>query len=181
MVKYILIIVLIMGSFGLFGQSLFKSTSGRIHFISDAPLELIEAETESFRMLVDTSKMEFAITIPIRSFIGFNSPLQQQHFYENYMETDRFESATYSGKIIGNISLSADTLELTAKGKLKIHGQEKLRIIPVQAIWINDETLEIAGNFTIALQDHDIDIPRVVYQKIAENIRVDFHCILKEE
>jgi hypothetical protein len=132
-------------------------------------------------MLVDTAKMEFAVTIPIRSFVGFNSPLQQQHFYENYMETDQYESATYAGKILGNISYSPDTLQLTAKGKLRIHGVEKLRIIPVRGIWKDENSFELVSEFIIPLKDHNIDIPRVVYQKIAEEIRVDFQCILKEE
>lgn len=172
---------MIVGSLHLSGQSLFESKSGHIHFISDAPLELIEAETESFRMLVDTAKMEFAITIPVRSFAGFNSPLQQQHFYENYMETDQYESATYAGKILGDISFSPDTLQLTAKGKMIIHGVDKLRIIPVKGIWKDDNSLQLVSEFVIPLKDHNIDIPRVVYQKIAEDIRVDFECILKKE
>mgnify|MGYP001124462659 CR=1 FL=1 len=179
--KPLFLFVFLIGTIQVSGQSLFKSTSGRIHFISDAPLELIEAETESFSMLVDTAKMEFAISIPIKSFTGFNNPLQQQHFYENYMETDIYESATYAGKILGNISFSPDTLELTAKGKLKIHGEEKLRIIPVKAIWKDENSLQLISYFIIPLKDHDIDIPRVVYQKIAEDIRVDFECILITE
>ncbi len=180
-IKYFFLIASALLSAQLSAQDMLRSVSGKVHFVSDAPLELIEAETESVRALIDPDKLEFAVTIPIESFMGFNSPLQQQHFYENYMETDKFLSASFAGKILGDLSYSTDTLSLTAKGKMAIHGKEVSRIIPVKGLWLSEETLVIYSRFSIRLDDHNIDIPRVVYQKIAEEIRVNFECVLRAE
>jgi polyisoprenoid-binding protein YceI len=153
-------------------QDIFELKSGKIGFVSEAPLELIKAETDQYDMLIDTAASTFAVKIPVKSFDGFNSPLQQQHFYENYMETDKFPHAIFTGKILNDISFREVAFDVKIKGKLNIHGQEQSRIITVKCEWIERDQLRLQSTFTVALQDHNIDIPRVVYQKIAEVINV---------
>lgn len=160
------------------GQSLLKLSSGTIEFVSEAPLELIRASTSSFKAVIDTSKGEFAISIPIKSFVGFNSSLQQEHFYENYMETDQYTNASFTGKILEPLTYSDAPFDLTMKGQLEIHGIKKSRVVNATAKWTNSKTLQISSSFQIPLADHDIDIPRVVYQKIAEVINVSVNAKL---
>ena len=66
-----------------------------------------------------------------RSFKGFNSPVQQEHFYENYIEDDKFPRSSFQGKIIEKIdaNLTGD-FNVRAKGILDIHGVKQERIIP---------------------------------------------------
>lgn len=148
---------------------IYATNDGRVHFISNAPLEIIEATSDQMQGLVDVEKKIFAFKLYIKSFNGFNSPLQQVHFFENYMEANDFPIATFKGKILEPIQ--AGKAMYRAKGMLEIHGQSVERIIEV-ALNIDDEKIAYTAVFMVPLTDHDIDLPQIVYQKIAENINV---------
>lgn len=163
------------------GQSatIFEFNDGQVAFTSDAPLELIEAQSIALRGLIDTEKRTFAFSILISSFEGFNNPLQQEHFKENYMESSQFSTATFLGKIIEPVDLSQDgDYIVRAKGKLTIHGVEQERIIK-SSVKVLDGVIDIRSSFTVLLHEHDIDIPRIVFQKIAEEIKVELSGRMK--
>ena len=156
----------------VYSQDVLQAKNGYIHFVSDAPLELIEAESEKLQGVIDQNKNTFAFAVPMSSFEGFNSPLQQQHFNENYLETNQYPRATFTGKIIEDIStLKQDTMTVRSKGQLTIHGKTSERIIEAQIIPGNNG-FEVISKFKVPLEDHSIRIPRVVHQKIAEVINV---------
>lgn len=153
-------------------SGLYEVAAGRIHFTSDAPLELIEARSDQLRGLIDPEKKTFAFSIPMNSFEGFNSPLQKEHFNENYVESRRYPNATFAGKIIEEIDFSQDgQYSVRAKGKLNLHGVERERIIRSD-LEIKEGRILINTRFSVLLEDHDIAIPKIVYQKIAEEIVV---------
>jgi hypothetical protein len=153
-------------------ESIFLSRRSKVDFVSDAPLELIKASSDKLVGVIDSEKRTFAFTIPTDSFKGFNSPLQQEHFYENYIEAKAYPISKFEGKIIEQIDLKQDGIySIRAKGKLNIHGIEQERIIKVD-LQITKGIIYASSNFTILLQDHDITIPKVVFQKIAEEIKV---------
>lgn len=162
-------------------QSLLSCQKGSVHFSSDAPLELIEASTNELKGLIDPGKKTFAYTLDVVSFKGFNSSLQQEHFYENYMETRKYPKANFQGKIIEDIEFNVDgTHDIRAKGTLNIHGVEQERIIPCTLV-IENGTVSISTKFTVLLKDHNISIPKIVYQKIAEEITVDIEAQFTEK
>jgi hypothetical protein len=153
-------------------QVLYITRKSKVDFVSDAPLELIKASSDKLHGIIEPEKRTFAFTIPIKSFVGFNSPLQQEHFNENYMEEKAFPESKFEGKIIEQIDFSQDgNYSIRAKGKLNIHGVEQERIIKVQ-LRISKGVIYANSVFTILLQDHDITIPKVVFQKISEEIKV---------
>lgn len=153
--------------------AIYKGSEGQVRFVSDAPLELIQASSNDLSGLVDTKKNSFAFLVKTRGFEGFNSPLQQEHFHENYLESARFPSASFTGKFIEDISeLPEGKHQIRAKGRLKIHGQTVERIIKCQLLWAPPR-MEVESQFTILLVDHQITIPQVVNQKIAEEVRVE--------
>jgi|SRR5688572_25828428 len=156
----------------------YKTTSGKAKFISEAPLETITASSDELKGLIDTSKNTFAFSVSINSFKGFNSALQQEHFYENYMESTEYPVATFSGKIIEIVDFTKPgNIQVRAKGLLNIHGVKVERIIK-STITIGEKELFIKSTFLVNLQDHNIKIPRVVYQKIAPDISVDINATL---
>ena len=105
---------------------------GKLQFISDAPLEIIEASSNTLGGILDPSTQQFAFSVDVMSFAGFNSALQQEHFRENYMEISRFTTATFEGKIIEQFDLSQDgTYNIRAKGKMNIHGHTQEIIIEI--------------------------------------------------
>lgn len=161
------------------GQQLLHVVEGEIAFVSDAPLEIIRAESDQLRGLIDREKRTFAFTLPISTFEGFNSPLQRVHFNENYLESKIYPNATFAGKIIEDVDLTASgTYDVRVKGKLNIHGVERERIMRVQIV-SDGEALHINGTFEVVLEEHNIRIPRIVYQKIAEVINVDVSAELR--
>lgn len=159
-------------------SSRYAITEGTVSFVSDAPLERIAATSHDLKGLVEAGNGTFAFTLDISSFQGFNSPLQRVHFNENYMETNTYPTASFAGKFIEDIDLSADgTHEVRVKGKLKVHGVEKERIIKAK-VEIENGQMRIHSTFTILLEDHNIRIPRVVHQKIAQVVNVEVSAIL---
>ena len=172
------LILLTIGSQRGLAQGLLELKEGEITFVSEAPLELIRAATTDFNMLVDTASSEFAIRIPIQGFAGFNSALQQEHFNENYMETDKYTTAVFTGKILDPLTYRPELFSVTVKGNLKIHGQSAMRIMEVACTWKSPKVLAIESSFTVPLADHGIEIPRIVYQKIAEEISVNISAEL---
>ncbi len=140
---------------------------------SDAPLELISARSNELRGIIDPVKYTFAFQVDIKTLKGFNSALQQEHFYENYMETDKYTNASFSGKIIEKIDFNTNgNYKIRAKGILDIHGVKQERIIKCE-ITVEDNLIIASSAFEITLADHDISIPKLVYQKIAEVILVE--------
>lgn len=159
--------------FGVCGQGgIYQISSGSIAFRSDAPLELIEAKSTGLRGLIEPESGKFAFSVPIRSFEGFNGPVQKEHFNENYLESHQYPSATFSGKIIEKIDFSIDgTYSVRAKGKLTIHGVEQERIIKSQLV-IKNGRMGVDSDFSVWINEHKINIPKIVHQKIAEEIYV---------
>lgn len=157
----------------LTGQAvLWRTTDGAIAFTSDAPLELIEARSPQMQGVIKPADGGFAFSVEMRTFQGFNSALQREHFNENYMESHKYPKATFTGRIIEQVDLTQDgTYTVRAKGILTVHGVEHERIIKSTVV-VKGTTLQLTSAFTVPLAEHRISIPHVVYQKIAEEIQV---------
>lgn len=178
--------ILITGIFILFISSSFKDpvnifniSKGSISFSSDAPLELITAGSNELKGLIETEKKQFAFSVKLRSFKGFNSGFQKEHFNENYLESDKYPDATFAGKIIEDVDFTKNNiLTVRAKGILTVHGVQKERIIKSD-MTIKNGTIYIKANFTVLLADHNIPIPKVVHEKLASEIKVEVKSELK--
>jgi hypothetical protein len=163
------------------GTKIYEVRNGEVRFWSEAPKELISASSRKLQGVLDAEKMIFAFKINITSFMGFNSPLQRDHFNENYMESRNFPDAVFKGKIIESVDLSKDgTYQVRAKGKLSIHGIEQERIIKVQMV-IKNAKCQVFSTFPIQLSDHDIKIPRIVDDKLSPEIKVSVRALLQPQ
>jgi polyisoprenoid-binding protein YceI len=162
-------------------QQVYLTRTGAASFVSNAPLEIIKAESKELQGAIDPVAKTFAFTIDNKSFKGFNNALQQEHFYENYMEAQQFPTSTFKGKIIEDIDLNSTNEQVVrAKGILEIHGIKQERIIK-GTVRIQGQKIELRADFTVLLADHQIKIPKVVYQKIAEEISVSINALLTRE
>jgi hypothetical protein len=162
---------------------IYLSNDGKATFESDAPLEFITATSKQLSGAINLTDNMFAFRLANKSFIGFNSPLQQEHFYENYIEADKYTYSSFQGKIIENIDLeSGESQQVRAKGTLSIHGVEQERIIKASII-VTGERIKVNSRFEVLLEDHDIRIPNVVHKKIAEtvDVNVETELILKTD
>jgi hypothetical protein len=155
-------------------QSKYRSEKGEITFASKAELELIKAYSDKVQGILDPATNQFAFTVDVKTFRGFNSEMQREHFNEKYMETEIYPKARFSGKIIEQIDFTQDNVyEVRAKGDLDIHGVKQTRIIRGKII-IKGGKVQIETRFVVPLADHNISIPSIVSQKIATEIEVDF-------
>lgn len=160
---------------------IYSSSNGEVTFTSDAPLEIIKAESKKLAGVLDANKRTFAFTIAMKSFEGFNSPLQKEHFNEKYMESDKIPNATFKGKIIEEFDVNTSgTYAVRAKGSMNIHGVEKEMIIKT-TILVKQEQVSITSDFKILLKDFKITIPQILNQKIAEEIAVNVKMDMAEK
>jgi polyisoprenoid-binding protein YceI len=159
----------------------FEVKNGTILFHSSAELELIKASSDQLKGLVDTDKKNFAFKISMNSFRGFNSPLQREHFNENYVESGKFPDASFSGKIIEDDDLTKDgTYTIRAKGLLTVHGVSQERIIR-SSVTVRQGKIKLNSIFTVMLTDHNIKIPRIVSEKLSSEIKVEIQAELEEK
>ena len=115
----------------------------------------------------------------MKSFNGFNSPLQKVHFNENYIESEKFPNAKFRGKIIEDIDFKKDgSYKIRAKGKFSIHGIEQSKTIRCK-LFIKGNEIKVSAEFKVSLEDHGIKIPTIVNKKLAEIINVRIKTTLK--
>jgi hypothetical protein len=150
-----------------------------VRFFSDGIVEDIEATNKDAKGIVDFSKNEFLIKIPIKSF-KFASSLMQEHFNENYMESDKFPEGIFKGKIEGTYDLSKNgTYNVNTTGDFTIHGVTKVRNIPA-VIQVRDGKVSLESKFMIKVAEHKIKIPSIVIRNIAEEVEVTIKSDLKK-
>lgn len=160
------------------GAKIYIFESGNISFFSEAPLENIEAKTDYFAAALSPENRKFAYSVQISSF-KFDKSRMEEHFNENYMESDKFPKATFTGEIVEAVDLFQDgDYEVTAQGKLNIHGVEQPRSLPV-SIKVKNGKISFSSHFQVKLVDHNIEVPTIVVAKIAEVIEVKVSGVLK--
>ncbi len=173
-----ILFVILAGVTSSFAQVRYFVVESKTTFLSAAPLETIRAESTSMRGVLDAANKTFAFRLDNQSFKGFNSPLQREHFNENYLQSDKFPESTFSGKIIDEIDFNKPgTYTVRAKGMLTLRGVARERIIRSTVV-VAEKKVMITTNFDVLLDDHNIRIPRIVYQKIAPEIQISMKAEL---
>ena len=167
----IIFFILLLYSSNLYSQR-FITKQAEISFFSEAPIEDISARNNKVSAVYDAETKQLVFQLNISDFI-FPKPLMQEHFNENYLESDKFPKASFSGNIgkLNKVSI--------ATGILKIHGESNE--VEVRGILvINNDGVMIDATFTIQLKDYNIKIPKIVMYNIAEEIEVTVKAKLKE-
>lgn len=167
------IILILSGSLAsLKAQDIYKSTGMSIDFFSSAPLEDIEARSGEGISLWNTHTGEISFRVSIRSF-DFEKGKMQEHFNENFMESHLYPYATFKGRMQVQPDLSrTGESPVILQGRLQIHGVEQERNIDA-LVKVMEEKLELHSRFNVAVTDHDIRIPKLLFRNIAEVVRVD--------
>ena len=151
----------------------FIGKHGEINFFSETLIENISAVNKNVSAVFDASTNDLVFQLNITDF-KFPIPLMQEHFNENYLESDIYPSSTFSGKVI-----NIENGNATVQGDLKIHGVSN-RIKVDGSMITGQELVSILAEFTVRLEDYNIEIPRIVMYKIAEEIDVRVNIKLKE-
>lgn len=148
----------------------YTSSSSYVRFYSEAPVENIEAINEKAQSAIDLHTNEVVFSVPIRGF-QFEKSLMQEHFNDNYMESEQYPRATFRGKIEGFEPGRAVPQEVQARGTMTIHGVQ--RVMQARGTMsFADGTIVLHSEFPIAVADYNIKIPKVVFYNIAEVVDV---------
>jgi polyisoprenoid-binding protein YceI len=154
-------------------QGKYLTKNGAINFYSKMPMEDITADNDQVLSIIDASSGKMAISILMKSFL-FKKALMQEHFNENYVESDKYPKATFKGSILNFDSLNETMSKTKVKGVLTIHGVSKEIIIDANFTKTEDAIL-VEGDFIVDVNDFNIEIPAVVAKNIAKKIKVSFN------
>ena len=154
-------------------QERLLTRNGSISFYSKTSLEEIEAHTQTAASVMDkkTGRVEFSVLI--KSF-SFEKALMQEHFNENYLESDRFPKSVFKGSIddISKIDFNKEgKYTVTLAGQLTVHGETKT-LATTATFTIQKETVLATAEFLINLADYKIQIPALVKDKISKTIKI---------
>ena len=171
MVRLIISIFFIILSFTVNAQQYLTKTAN-ISFFSEAPLEDISAKNTKVSAVYDEETKQLVFQLNISDFI-FPKPLMQEHFNENYLESDKFPKSSFSG-VVEQLNE-----RVIVTGTLKMHGVTNEVEVTGSLEKKNDYVI-INASFIIPLKDFKIKIPRVVMYNIAEEIEVTVKAELKK-
>jgi polyisoprenoid-binding protein YceI len=165
-------VILLMASLSVQAQR-YMTRNGHISFFSEAPLENIEAHNRQVNAAFDASSGELVFRVLMKSF-QFEKALMQEHFNENYVESDKYPNATFTGTVsnLSEIDLSKNSIyTAVVEGDLTMRGITK----PVKetgTFEVNGDELTGKCVFNIQLKDYNITIPRAVASNISETIEI---------
>ncbi|MFC5623458.1 YceI family protein [Algoriphagus winogradskyi] len=157
----------------------FITESGYVNFLSKASLNEFNGESDQLKGLIDLSQnlLDFYIDLnTLQTGIG----LRDKHMRDNYLETDKYPFAEFTGNLsVIPTLISGTKTPVTAIGNFKIHGVE--REIEVQGTLSKnaDGYLELEGGFDVFLSDYNIEIPKLVFYELAEKQEVTFNAVFK--
>lgn len=139
--------------------------SGTISFHSHTLLEDIDAVNNNVLAVLDAGKKQIAFSCLMKQF-SFKKKLMQEHFNENYVESDKYPKATFSGTFTEDVAINKEgTYQLNVKGRLSIHGVTKEITVPATVVVKNNK---VTGTTVFKLNPttYDISIPFIVKDKI---------------
>ena len=163
-----------------FAQDKLISKTGKITFEASVPaFEEVKGKNEGVTCVLNTKTGEIASLALIKGF-KFKLALMEEHFNENYMNSDAYPKSTFKGKIqnFDVTGLTAIAKEYTIKGKLELHGKTN-DLTTTAKIRKTDSGIEIISSFNVNASDYDIEIPSVVKSKVSNKVGVKTEFLLK--
>ncbi|MDC1324818.1 YceI family protein [Flavobacteriaceae bacterium] len=161
-------------------QDKYLTKSGQLNFEASVDaFEEIKASNDNVTAIFNTANGQFAALALVKGF-RFKNALMEEHFNENYAESDQYPKAVFKGALVG-FSLDSLQTTYTINGTLSFHGVTK----PLENVTV-DITPSIngfnfKGVFEIATNDFDIEIPKIVSSKIADSVGVVFEFELTKK
>jgi len=151
----------------------FMTKNGYIGFFSHTAIEDIKADNNQVAGVIDMSTGDLVFQVLIKSF-HFEKALMEEHFNENYMESDKYPKSTFKGKISNLQAVDFSKpgkYDVTVEGDLSMHNVTN-RISVKGTIEIVQGGINATSKFNIVPEDYKINIPGVVRDNIAKTLEV---------
>ena len=166
-----------------YAQSKYLDKNGVLIFeASEKLFEEVKAVNKSVTAIYNDETNEIASLALMKGF-HFKNSLMEEHFNENYIESNTYPKATFKGTLVNfnaAENFDADIIEVVVKGVLEVHGKQK-EIETTLTMQKVDDTISMTGEFKVTPSDFEIEIPKIVRNKIAKEIlvRLDFKLVKK--
>lgn len=177
----LLLALLWMGSPALFAQK-YLTRTGQVSFLASTPLENINPVNNESAAIIDAATGDIIMETLIKGF-KFRVALMQEHFNEEYMESDKFPKASFRGKIadLDKVNFSKDgTYQVHVSGKLTMHGVTRDVSMPA-SIKVNGNDITASSVFSVKPEDYRITIPSLVKDKIAKTVQINVNALLHKK
>jgi hypothetical protein len=155
--------------------------NGHIRFFSSTSVEDIEAHNRQVNSALDQQTGDFVFKVLMKSF-QFEKALMQEHFNENYVESDKFPNASFVGKVLNikDIDFAKNgTYNAAVEGDLTIKGVTK-KVSEKGTFEVKDGKVNGKSTFNVLLSDYDIKIPNTVASNISKSIQIDVDVNLEK-
>ena len=173
MKKLILAITILSSCLFMSAQGKYITKNGHISFFSHTAMEDIKADNNQVASILDYETGEVIFNVLMKSF-KFDRALMEEHFNENYVESDKFPKASFKGKVT-NISTvdikKAGKYDVDIDGDMTIHGVTK----PVKAkgtFEVKDGNIKANSKFSLDYKQFNIVIPSVVKDKFQDAMEI---------
>lgn len=147
--------------------------NGNIAFFSKTAIEDIDATNNQVMSVLNMQTGDLQFSVLIKAF-HFKKALMEEHFNENYMESNKFPKATFKGivKDISAVNFSEEgTYNVTVTGDMTIHGITNKLSVP-GTIRIKGGMPVATSKFAIKLKDYRVGVPKIVKNNISERIDI---------
>jgi YceI-like domain len=159
---------------GAFAQK-YMTRTGKIIFdaTTKSSPEKISGKNNEVAGILDASNGQLVFQVLVKNF-KFEKQLMEEHFNENYMESDKFPKSDFKGAISapGEVNYGKDgTYNVTVSGKLTIHGVTKDVQVPGTVV-VEGAKVKLAAKFGVKLADYNVAIPSLVADKVAKDASI---------
>jgi hypothetical protein len=178
---FVSVIFLVLCNHFVLAQKYFTK-NGHISFFSKATLEDIKADNNQVVSVLNAQSGDLQFSVLIKSF-HFPKAMMQEHFNENYLESDKYPKSTFKGTItdISAVNFSKDgSYSVNVNGDLTIHGITK-KADSKGTIIIEGAKITGRSVFNILLADYKISIPKLVENNISKTIQITVDCLYDQK
>jgi polyisoprenoid-binding protein YceI len=174
--KQLLFVLLLLSSIKMVSaQKIYQTKSGKISFYSAALLENIEAVNNQVDSKLSNNG-QLVFMVAIKGF-RFENATMQEHFNENYMDSDKYPKAVFQGKIsnLADVNFDKDgSYKTTVTGVLDMHGV-KQPVTALGAIDVKAGKASVKSSFKVKLADYNIK-GTLIGDKIAKELSITVDC-----
>ena len=181
--KNLILILAIVFTISINAQEKFLTKTGQITFEASMPsFEEVKAKNERTTAILNTSNGEFAALAFVKEF-RFKNALMEEHFNENYAESEDFPKAKFKGQIsefnLSNVKTTKNNV--TYSGVLEFHGKKLNLKNETIAISKLENVITLEGTLKVKVSDFDIEIPKVVKNKLSETVLISYQFKLNSK
>lgn len=175
-IRISILVIIMLAMISSNGQA-YMTRNGKITFTSRAPIENIQAVNNEVTSILDSKKGEFVFILLVKGF-KFKKALMEEHFNENYMESNTYPKANFKGSITDMRVINFEkngTYLVNIKGDLTIHGVTKNIETPATIV-ISGGKISATSKFKAHIKDYKINIPGTVVNNVSEVVEITVEC-----